>query len=139
MVINGEGLLLIHGVFHEGLQGCTYMRNCMSKFSTYTCYSTRPYISVCPCTHVHEPVVHSSVIVWNICFCYFHRYLQEIGYTDTILDIRSNRVRSLLGLAPNERTGPGLETNGQLEPIVNGESPAKQGRHIEQGTTKRYM
>ncbi|XP_030855459.1 striatin-3 isoform X2 [Strongylocentrotus purpuratus] len=65
------------------------------------------------------------------------QYLQEIGYTDTILDIRSNRVRSLLGLAPNERTGPGLETNGQIEPIVNGESPAKQGRHIEQGTTKR--
>ncbi|XP_041469117.1 striatin-3-like isoform X1 [Lytechinus variegatus] len=65
------------------------------------------------------------------------QYLQEIGYTDTILDIRSNRVRSLLGLAPNERTGPGLETNGQIEPIVNGESPAKQGRHIDQGTTKR--
>ncbi|XP_072169323.1 striatin-3-like isoform X1 [Diadema setosum] len=65
------------------------------------------------------------------------QYLQEIGYTDTILDVRSNRVRSLLGLAPNERTGPGLETNGQLEPIVNGESPSKQGRLIDQGTTKR--
>lgn len=26
------------------------------------------------------------------------RYLQEIGYTDTIIDVRSNRVRSLLGL-----------------------------------------
>lgn len=25
-------------------------------------------------------------------------YLQEIGYTDTIIDVRSNRVRSLLGL-----------------------------------------
>ena len=28
------------------------------------------------------------------------RYLQEIGYTDTIIDVRSNRVRSLLGLNP---------------------------------------
>lgn len=26
-------------------------------------------------------------------------YLQEIGYTDTIIDVRSNRVRSLLGLS----------------------------------------
>ena len=26
------------------------------------------------------------------------RYLHEIGYTDTIIDVRSNRVRSLLGL-----------------------------------------
>src|ERR1700754_4426199 len=29
------------------------------------------------------------------------QYLQEIGYTDTIIDVRSNRVRSLLGLTTN--------------------------------------
>ena len=29
---------------------------------------------------------------------YVCRYLQEIGYTDAILDVRSSRVRSLLGL-----------------------------------------
>lgn len=33
-----------------------------------------------------------------------YRYLQEIGYTDTILDVRSYRVRSLLGLAPDQQT-----------------------------------
>lgn len=27
--------------------------------------------------------------------------MQEIGYTDTIIDVRSNRVRSLLGLNNN--------------------------------------
>lgn len=27
---------------------------------------------------------------------FLHRYLQEVGYSDTILDIRSQRVRSLL-------------------------------------------
>ena len=37
------------------------------------------------------------------------RYLQEIGYTDTIIDVRSNRVRSLLGL------GPGLNANDRAE------------------------
>lgn len=30
------------------------------------------------------------------------QYLQEIGYTDTILDVRSNRVRTLLGLNNEE-------------------------------------
>lgn len=30
--------------------------------------------------------------------------MQEIGYTDTIIDVRSNRVRSLLGLNNNTDT-----------------------------------
>lgn len=29
------------------------------------------------------------------------RYLQEIGYTDTIIDVRSNKVKALLGLNNN--------------------------------------
>lgn len=49
--------------------------------------------------------------------CLLYRYLQEIGYTDTIIDVRSNRVRSLLGLNNNEETVsgvgmPGTGTNG---------------------------
>lgn len=32
---------------------------------------------------------------------YSSRYLQEIGYTDTIIDVRSNRVRSWLGIHDN--------------------------------------
>ncbi|CAH2231004.1 jg3458 [Pararge aegeria aegeria] len=31
------------------------------------------------------------------------QYLQEIGYTDTILDVRSNKVRTLLGLTNEEQ------------------------------------
>jgi len=38
------------------------------------------------------------------------QYLQEIGYTDTIIDVRSNRVRSLLGLQPDQDN----ETNQNL-------------------------
>ncbi|KAJ0175445.1 hypothetical protein K1T71_008604 [Dendrolimus kikuchii] len=34
------------------------------------------------------------------------QYLQEIGYTDTILDVRSNRVRALLGLNNEETDNP---------------------------------
>ncbi|ERE51808.1 striatin-3 [Cricetulus griseus] len=36
-------------------------------------------------------------------------YLEEVGYTDTILDMRSKRVRSLLGRS--------VELNGATEPI----------------------
>lgn len=42
-------------------------------------------------------------------------YLQEIGYTDTIIDVRSNRVRSLLGLTngseQEENINPNVITN----------------------------
>merc|ERR1719295_2355775 len=38
------------------------------------------------------------------------QYLQEIGYTDTIIDVRSNRVRSLLGLQSEQEN----ETNQNL-------------------------
>uniref|UniRef100_A0A8B9LP13 Striatin, calmodulin binding protein 3 n=1 Tax=Astyanax mexicanus TaxID=7994 RepID=A0A8B9LP13_ASTMX len=52
------------------------------------------------------------------------QYLQEVGYTDTILDVRSQRVRSLLGLSGSEQNGS-VETK-KLEQILNGgESPAK--------------
>ena len=39
------------------------------------------------------------------------RYLHEIGYTDTIIDVRSNRVRSLLGLH---------DVPGDLKDMVDG-------------------
>lgn len=42
------------------------------------------------------------IVVWFLFDC---RYLQEIGYTDTIIDVRSNRVRSLLGLNPAGAAG----------------------------------
>ncbi|KMQ90980.1 striatin-3 isoformx2 [Lasius niger] len=42
------------------------------------------------------------------------QYLQEIGYTDTIIDVRSNRVRSLLGLNNN------TDTEEMNTPALNG-------------------
>merc|ERR1719225_1079700 len=47
------------------------------------------------------------------------QYLQEIGYTDTIIDVRSNRVRSLLGLQQeesetNENLGVGADTTRRV-------------------------
>lgn len=42
-----------------------------------------------------EPVERTQ---WKQGRQFIKQYLQEIGYTDTILDVRSNRVRALLGL-----------------------------------------
>uniref|UniRef100_A0A672JA35 Uncharacterized protein n=1 Tax=Salarias fasciatus TaxID=181472 RepID=A0A672JA35_SALFA len=51
------------------------------------------------------------------------QYLQEVGYTDTILDVKSQRVRALLGLAGDggQRTGERTGT----EPLVNGTDTTK--------------
>ncbi|XP_052894143.1 striatin-4 isoform X3 [Anopheles moucheti] len=61
-------------------------------------------------------VPYSSVsnITWRQGRQLLRQYLQEIGYTDTILDIRSNRVRSLLGLNNNS------EQEENVNPNVNG-------------------
>ncbi|XP_069166628.1 striatin-3 isoform X2 [Procambarus clarkii] len=47
------------------------------------------------------------------------QYLQEIGYTDTIIDLRSNRVRSLLGISSGEN-----EENHNT-PAMNGSDTTK--------------
>lgn len=53
-------------------------------------------------------------------FSIISRYLQEIGYTDTIIDVRSNRVRSLLGLNPAGTAGTDKEELQQAGGAVNG-------------------
>lgn len=50
------------------------------------------------------------------------RYLQEIGYTDTIIDVRSNRVRSLLGLNNN------TDTEEINTPALNGNEGVSQDK-----------
>ncbi|XP_059161091.1 striatin-3-like isoform X4 [Physella acuta] len=59
------------------------------------------------------------------------QYLQEIGYTDTIIDVRSARVRSLLGL--QTQTGDS-EADISQSVLVNGENSANkrdnQGKRV---------
>lgn len=47
----------------------------------------------------------SSGLNWKQGRQLLRQYLQEIGYTDTIIDVRSNRVRSLLGLNNSQTSG----------------------------------
>ncbi|KAG7254714.1 LOW QUALITY PROTEIN: hypothetical protein CRUP_033020 [Coryphaenoides rupestris] len=58
------------------------------------------------------------------------QYLQEVGYTDTILDVRSQRVRSLLGLGAGGLEHNGSLENKNLEHILNGtDSPSRRREH----------
>uniref|UniRef100_A0A671UC50 Striatin n=1 Tax=Sparus aurata TaxID=8175 RepID=A0A671UC50_SPAAU len=53
------------------------------------------------------------------------QYLQEVGYTDTILDVKSQRVRALLGLAGDGAGRTGERTSA--EPLVNGTDTSAKG------------
>lgn len=53
------------------------------------------------------------------------QYLQEIGYTDNIIDVRSNRVRSILGLNNNS------EQEENVSPNINGNENNKRSSESE--------
>ncbi|XP_069772809.1 striatin-3 isoform X2 [Narcine bancroftii] len=70
-------------------------------------------------------VPQNSQLTWKQGRQLLRQYLQEVGYTDTILDVRSQRVRSLLGLTGSEQNGSVESKN--LDQILNGgDSPTKQ-------------
>ncbi|XP_076406812.1 striatin-3 isoform X1 [Peromyscus maniculatus bairdii] len=72
----------------------------------------------------------NSQLTWKQGRQLLRQYLQEVGYTDTILDVRSQRVRSLLGLSNSEPNGSVEAKN--LEQILNGgESPKQKGQEIK--------
>uniref|UniRef100_A0A8D0GBH1 Striatin 4 n=1 Tax=Sphenodon punctatus TaxID=8508 RepID=A0A8D0GBH1_SPHPU len=65
-----------------------------------------------------EPAsLETNQMVWKEGRQLLRQYLEEVGYTDTILDMRSKRVRSLLGRCS-------MELNGTPEPSNLGPGPA---------------
>ncbi|XP_041258258.1 striatin-3 isoform X2 [Onychostruthus taczanowskii] len=80
-------------------------------------------------------IPQNSQLTWKQGRQLLRQYLQEVGYTDTILDVRSQRVRSLLGLSNSEPNGS-VETKN-LEQILNGgESPSskQKGQEIKRNS-----
>ncbi|XP_073988906.1 connector of kinase to AP-1 [Rhodnius prolixus] len=69
------------------------------------------------------------------------QYLQEIGYTDTIIDVRSNRVRTLLGLNNNEEGGGGGGTgvNGNESGLGGGGAASTNKRSSSEGQGRRKV
>uniref|UniRef100_A0A670ILE8 Striatin n=1 Tax=Podarcis muralis TaxID=64176 RepID=A0A670ILE8_PODMU len=59
----------------------------------------------------------TSQLIWKQGRQLLRQYLQEVGYTDTILDVKSKRVRTLLGLSGD---GPDRENDKNQESMVNG-------------------
>uniref|UniRef100_T1IWN9 Striatin N-terminal domain-containing protein n=1 Tax=Strigamia maritima TaxID=126957 RepID=T1IWN9_STRMM len=64
----------------------------------------------------------NSNVTWRQGRQLLRQYLQEIGYTDTIIDVRSARVRSLLGLTSYNDEN---EENHNTGAVVNGEQSGK--------------
>lgn len=81
----------------------------------------------------NEITEHKQICV----FFFYYRYLQEIGYTDTIIDVRSNRVRSLLGLNNNtdsdEMNTPALNGNEGVQDRQDSSdvSVISRGKHLK--------
>uniref|UniRef100_A0AAR2ILF9 Striatin n=1 Tax=Pygocentrus nattereri TaxID=42514 RepID=A0AAR2ILF9_PYGNA len=71
----------------------------------------------------------SNFILFAQCRLHLCRYLQEVGYTDTILDVKSQRVKALLGLA-----GDGSGDRSSQEPLLNGTDTAPKGANTAGAT-----
>ncbi|XP_011314225.1 striatin-3 [Fopius arisanus] len=81
------------------------------------------------------PFSSVSNITWSQGRRLLRDYLQEIGYTDTIIDVRSNRVRSLLGLNNN------TDSDDMNTPALNGNGPTKKRYYMSRdggsGSTRK--
>ncbi|XP_067009673.2 striatin-3 [Anabrus simplex] len=78
------------------------------------------------------PFTSVSNVSWKQSRQLLRQYLQEIGYTDTIIDVRSNRVRALLGLN-NNTEGEESMNNASLVTGVNGNESSNKRASESQG------
>ncbi|XP_076311641.1 connector of kinase to AP-1 isoform X3 [Tachypleus tridentatus] len=81
------------------------------------------------------PLTSNSNVSWKHGRQLLRQYLQEIGYTDTIIDVRSSRVRKLLGLAPSNSEGE----DKQLSPVINGEQFDKRTMDTQKRNTGKKV
>uniref|UniRef100_A0A7N8XVJ4 Striatin, calmodulin binding protein n=1 Tax=Mastacembelus armatus TaxID=205130 RepID=A0A7N8XVJ4_9TELE len=72
-------------------------------------------------SEVPSPPNSSHQLSWKQGRQLLRQYLQEVGYTDTILDVKSQRVRALLGLTGDSGDKP---SDKKPEPMVNGTEPS---------------
>ncbi|XP_065225821.1 striatin-3 isoform X2 [Planococcus citri] len=98
------------------------------------------------------PFTSVSNITWKQGRSLLRQYLQEIGYTDTIIDVRSNKVKTLLGLnnINNNNTNNNNNPNSQEECIpapgsqtVNGNATVSKNKRLSatqgRGNTKKTV
>jgi len=82
---------------------------------------------------------NNSNLSWRQGRKLLRQYLEEIGYTDTIIDVRSQRVRSILGLQNRGENDNDQMNNVAGTDLVNGEANGSGGGGGPQGsqTVKR--
>ncbi|XP_068456202.1 striatin-3 isoform X2 [Clinocottus analis] len=78
----------------------------------------------------------NSQLTWKQGRQLLRQYLQEVGYTDTILDVRTQRVRSLLGLSGSEQNGS--VENKNLQHLINGTERRKDGKRYTHTRTHTH-
>ncbi|KAM9317031.1 striatin [Gastrophryne carolinensis] len=64
-----------------------------------------------------QPPTHNSQFIWKQSRQLLRQYLQEVGYTDTILEVKSKRVRAFLGLSADSSD---RLTDTNQDSMVNG-------------------
>ncbi|XP_050533701.1 striatin-3 isoform X2 [Daktulosphaira vitifoliae] len=79
-------------------------------------YSTIPDVN----TDSETPLSSITNVSWKQGRQLLREYLHEIGYTDTIIDVRSSRVRNLLGLNNNNNNFSGGEQGQSDNNQING-------------------
>ncbi|XP_047119397.1 striatin-3 isoform X2 [Schistocerca piceifrons] len=78
------------------------------------------------------PFTTVSNVSWRQGRQLLRQYLQEIGYTDTIIDVRSNRVRALLGINNNAENEEN-QNNAAVVTNVNGNESSNKRASESQG------
>lgn len=108
--------LMLFKKLYSKNQACQFKRTNYRDHNNFSGLETDLTIRT-PLARSHEKQ-YAIYKMQSECFYFFSRYLQEIGYTDTIIDVRSNRVRSLLGLNNN------TESDEVNTPALNGNDPS---------------
>jgi len=82
---------------------------------------------------------NNSNLSWRQGRKLLRQYLEEIGYTDTIIDVRSQRVRSILGLQNRGENDNDQMNNAAAGDLVNGDASVGGGGGGQQAsqTVKR--
>lgn len=81
-----------------------------------------------------KPFSTATNTSWKQSRTLLHNYLKEIGYNETIIDVRSNRVRSLLCFGNTQEQEENINPN-----VVNGNNESNKRASESQGIYKNLI